>query len=807
MKNLFLVTIALILFTSALKAQTSTGGGVSGTVLDTARQPVAYAIVKISRAADSVFVKGTATNAKGAFYVTNLKEGGYKIKISYVGLLPYSTNANIEEGKLLALGSLIIKNSTNVLKQVNITSSAPIIEQRIDMSVINVRGIAAVAPNALEVMKFAPGVMVSDNEDNISMSGKSGVDVYIDGKLTRLGGRSLTNFLKSLPTGTVDQMEVISNPSSKYDVQGNKAIINIKTKKNQLLGFNGNIDGSSSHAINNIYDIGADLNYRWDKFVTTGYFGFHKGAFQSRDIQTRQLVDPGIDKTLFINNKNVDNWKDPNARVSIEYNFDKNNSLGVLIEAESSTNGKNYTTDILNHNNNLKTDSLIRTQSSSPNKRNWNTYDLNYHYSDQAGTDIALLADLSTFTHNINNSLFNNLISTNPQQDLGGNIFNTHNTIDIFSLRGDYTKQFKSNLKIESGFKVSDVKTNNDFVVQDLYQGIATPDFNQTNNYVYKEQINSLYLNIGKSFSKFAFQGGVRVEQSNINGVSTNTAGNQITRPDSSYINLLPSLYLSYFPDKTNILKLSYTQKITRPGYESLNPFNYQLDLFTYHLGNPGLRVQSNSSLEFSYTYNNNLTFTAAYNHIKDYFTPVFSQVKGITYDQVINTGKEDDVVFNLDLPIKVTKWWTMNNKASVFYNSFKGQFYDSYLDVGKWAFSAYSSQRFVLPYKFILQVSGRYYSPSQQLIYYNHDHGTLSTSIGRRLFNDKATVRVGAVDLFYTSKQRTDVNFNRVNYTELSLDETRQVFVSFNYSFGNPKVKSSSQTSVGDTDEKRRAN
>ncbi|MGY3211392.1 TonB-dependent receptor domain-containing protein [Mucilaginibacter sp. HD30] len=667
-----------------------------------------------------------------------------------------------------SLGTIRLQPSVNQLKEIRIQSRQALIHQQTDRSVISVNdAIKKLAANGLEIVSLAPGITISDNEDAIMMSGKSEVQIFINDKLVQITAGDLAKLLKAMPTGSIKQVELMSNPPAKYEVNGNTGIINIKTNA-VVKGVTGNADLSTSQAIHNWADLSGLLNYGAGKLAVSGYAAWHSGGYLTENVKARQL-NPGV---LNQQNINLDKWSDPVFRVALDYGLNRNSTFGGIIEREASTNTGSYDTYSQQETNSY------HTISQNPNVRHWNTYNLNYRYIDTLGRELTVDLDRADFSKNSQITLL-----TTGQAPIN---YATLTTIRINTLKADYAHSWKNKLKAEAGLKIAGVETGNS---QDM------------NQFHYSEQIHAAYTSLSKSYIRWGWQLGLRVEQTNAKGETR-----QLIKPDTGYFNLLPSAYLTWMPNAKHHFRLSVSRRIRRPDYGDLQPFVYVQDPLNLQTGNPGLRVQRNDQAELAYTFNDRITLLSTYSRANDYFSTIYQQAGNILIAMPGNTGKMQTLNFDLNYPIRVSKWWNMLNKANVGNDRFNGALFQGRLDLDKWRYQLSTSQRFVLPGAYQLQLSGRYTSASQNLIYYQQSSANVSLSISHKLFKEQASLRFGISDIFKTQRNYTRVSFGSLNYTDLGTFESRRVSFNFTWRFGNTKIRQTEERDRGDAEEKGRS-
>lgn len=746
---------------------------ISGIITDEKNQPLPGITLRLYHNGDSVLLQTTGTDAKGCFQLQ--QQANTYLHIQYTGY-----QSRIITSPAGNLGRIQLTPQPNLLNGVTVKTSLPFVQQGTDRTIISINSqTLKLADNALDVVRLAPGLTISDNEDAIALSGKDAVLVMINNKQVRLSSRDLIKLLKSMPTASLSQLEVMSNPSAKHDVTGNTALLNFKTKQNAIRGLTGNMDASTSLSIYNMGDVSGLFNYGTPKLAVSTYLGWHYGTYETRYNKETMLNS----NLLTQQNTSLDKWRDPVLRVTAEYHLNSRQTIGGLVEREVSTNKSSYETA------SQFAGQQTNTYAYNPNRRYWTTFNLNYRYADTTGNEFTADIDRAGYTKEDTSR-----IATDAQNVLQ---YSTHTVITITTAKVDYTHNWKNKWKIEGGAKLSAVNTDNRFTQSD----IPGNDY-----FVYREKVNSAYANLSKNYRRWGWQLGARLEQTHVKGTGTDAAGTHFQQPDSAYTNWLPAIYLSWQPLSGQHLRLSLNQRIKRPDYTDLQPFTYQTDPYHYQTGNPLLQAQKNTSAELSYTCKEKFTFTAAYTHTGNYFNPVLYRKGDITYQTTQNAGTMNNWDFNLNYPLTIRKWWTMINKASGFYNHFRGQLFGGMLDNGQWSYTASTSQRFTLPAKLQLQLSARYASPVTNLIYHQGSNANISLGLSRKLFHNQGSVGISVSDIFHTQRSITTVNFGSLRYTSYSTWESRRISLRFNWRFGNTKVQQTQDRETGNSDEKSRS-
>lgn len=800
--------ISALLFGSPGFAHAKFAGAISGTVIDKDKKAMDYATVSLLLAKDSSLVKGTLTDENGKFEISPLANGKYILSATMVGYKKVYSKAFIVDETLndLVLEPLQLTPVSQQLNEVSVLSQKPLIEHKIDKTVLNVENSTLAAGNsALEILEKAPGITV-DKDDKISLRGKQGVTVMIDGKPTYLSQTELANLLRSTEGNAIQSIEIISNPSAKYDAAGNSGIINIKLKKNRANGTNGNLTLGTGYGTFYKANAGITLNHRKNKVNFFGNYNYsnNKSANNLNIDRISNLENP-----TYFNQLSEFEWvnKNNNFKTGIDYFISEKNTLGLMVTGY--LNGGNET----NHNNTVigrtqhQTDSSLLVLSDNVRKFNSLSYSINYKSTiDTLGKELTMDLDYSRFSGNQKFD-YDNYFYTPTGQDRKPAVFYKNampSVIDIQSVKADYTHPFSKSLKMEAGLKSSWVKTDNDFQFKIKENASWANDPLRSNQFIYNENINAAYLNISKEFKTTHIQLGLRAEQTNSKGdLITN---NQMVK--RHYLNLFPSVFIKQPLSANHELGFSYSRRIDRPSYEDLNPFVYFLDEYTYNKGNAFLNPQYTNSYEIVYIYKKVYTATVNYSRTNDVITEVLlpDTAKKALYQTNENLARQASYSLNLDAPVKFVKWWNVNNNLNVFYLGFRtpnllGKEFKS----GKVAFQFNSNHNFMINKTLGAELTGKYESP---LVYgtYNILKPRYSVDFGvNKSFADKkANLKLAVSDIFNTRSQHISSLIPGVNYRIDQKHESRVFRLTFTYRLGSNDI-TPSRRNTGAEDEKSR--
>ncbi|HJP62511.1 MAG TPA: TonB-dependent receptor, partial [Mucilaginibacter sp.] len=602
--KIFYTILLLLGISAAALAQTAAPGGhVSGTLLDEHGKPMMFATTSLLNAKDSTIVKGAVSNDAGVYVFDRVKDGQYLVKVTTVGYdkaisKPFSIS---QSSKNVAVPQITMQPNDRNLNTVNVVATKPLIEQKSDRVVLNVAGSVLAAGNsAMDILERAPGVSV-DKDDNISLKGKQGVTVMLNDKLTYLTSAQLATLLRSTDGNTIQSIEIISNPSAKYDASGNSGIINIKLKKNKQTGTNGSITAGVGYGKNGKDNETFQLNHKDGRLNLFGTFS-HNDNKRTQDIDIRRIVTDGADQTYFNQFTTMPQSNHNNSyRVGADYDITDKNTFGVVLSGYFNSENYANTNRTYIGPNFTQVDSSLNTLSVIKQKYRNIAVNVNDTWKlDTAGQQLNIDLDYSKFKNDASSYYTTNyfLADGSIQRPTAflGNI--TPSTIDIHTAKADYTLPITKSTKFETGVKFSDVKTDND-LQQSLVDG---GQYASVNHFVYDEKIDAGYLNFSKDFKKTSVQLGLRGEYTSSNATGDSLNVRQVVA--RHYFNLFPSVFVNHTINDKNEVGVSYSRRIDRPQYDNLNPFVYRLDPYTYQKGNPYLKPQYTNNFELNYTYN-----------------------------------------------------------------------------------------------------------------------------------------------------------------------------------------------------------
>jgi len=786
--------------------QNSQKGSIQGFVKDALGKPIPGASLTLRKSTDTGrYVKNitggsTQSDDKGAFTL-RVSEGNYSLTASFIGLNNLEVPGIIVKGdQTLKIPDLILSEKSIGLKGVNVIAKKPFIERKVDKTVLNVEAdILATGENALEVLKKAPGVTL-DKDDHISLQGKQGVTIMLDGKLTYLSIDALTNLLKNMPASSIETIEIITQPSAKYDASGNSGIINIKTKKLKKAGLNGIITSGLAHGVYYRLNESINLNYKTGNWNIFANYDYSWNRNQNHLLLNRYFNTPGELATFNSDTYIMNNFQNHNYKGGIDYSISKTQTIGIQLNgyAYHGTNPTNNHTSILNANNLI--DSTLLAVSSNYFAGNGITYNLNYKNTlDTLGQELLANFDYSLYNNQSSTTLTNTFFQPKQIQSSSSNSIQTsspsHGDIRVGKL--DYTLPFNKTSKLDFGGKYSWVKTDNNINYDSLRNKTYVPALTQSNHFVYTEQVAALYGSFNKQWKKTGLVLGLRLEDTHSDGNSI-TLNNEVKR---SYLDFFPNLSISQKLDSNNQFGFNYSRRIDRPSYQDLNPFRFYLDQYTFQEGNPFLRPQYTESFEVSDTYKNTTFVSFNFSWIKDVATQIILQNDTTKVSKVTSENLANQYNFSLTFskPVHPTPWWTINLNLNTNFNKYtsKAGAGLSNVQLSRISGSANITNTLTFPNNWSGEVNAFYNAPAVYGYLMAKSQYAINAGIQKSFWNKKANLKLSVDDIFKMNKFRGSQVESNVDIQIVNYFDSRRASLSFTYGFGtNPQKHSKSTAS-----------
>ncbi|MGZ5134600.1 MAG: TonB-dependent receptor domain-containing protein [Flavitalea sp.] len=824
-KTPLLTVLIFILYSSQIFAQNKIGK-ISGNIKDDKQKAIDGATVSLLRSKDAVLVKVNVTDKSGNYEFEKIADGDYVISVTVTGFQkknsePFTISP---EKTSVTVTTLALSPTAKSLGQVTVTGKRPLIENKIDRTVINVEAAPTNAgATAMEVLEKSPGITV-DNDGNISLKGKQGVIVMMDGKPTYLSATDLANVLRNLSASAIDQIEIMTNPPAKYDASGNSGIINIKTKKGRTEGFNGSVstagtmgfykrDNSLLTPVRSTNSL--NLNYRKGKINLFGNLNYNYNENKNDLELTRKLYDQNGNINIISNQESEFNGRNNNYSAKIGFDFFQNKKTvwGIVLNGFTffgrphSVGGQIFT----------KPDGTIESvlESEGITKLNFANYSGNFNFKhtfDSTGKEITVDFDYVGYS-NSSKSLLITQSYDEPGRvktghfELKGNI---PGRINIYSIKSDFTYPMKKDMRFDAGFKLSYVENNNEVEYQRKGNNGWEND-SRSNHFIYDENINAAYVSINKKWKKFSAQAGLRLE-------NTNAKGQQITNDSTftrDYTSLFPTGYLNYEVTKNHMLTFSYGRRINRPNYQDLNPFIWFLDSLTYRQGNPYLLPQYSNNFEIRHSYKNGITTVINYTRTTDALSQLLIQPdigKRVTYLTPANVASQENIGIAITYPLKVAKWWNSNIYFNLFNNHFSGIHFNPIIqqneeiDVQYTSYMINITNNFTFNKGWSAELSGFYRAKGVDGLSISDPMYFMALGGQKTIMKGKGTLRMNLRDPFHWQKYGGTTKYSNIDVRVKNRWNNRALSVSFSYRFGKTTVAQARRRSSGANDEESRA-
>lgn len=788
------------------------GGGqpfgiISGALHDeTTKEHVEYASVLLYRAKDSTMVTGAISDTKGRFQLENIYPGKYYLKVRFIGyqdkIVPGISIS--QQSANLKLDDIYISPATSDLSGVVITANRNTVSTNLDRKVITVdKTMALSGGSAADVMENIPSVAV-DAEGNVSLRGNQNITLLIDGKPASQAGISSSDVLNQMPASAIESIEIITNPSVRYDPDGTSGIINIVLKKKALQGFNGQISGTAG--THDKYNGSLNLNYRHEKFnlftSIDGRYGLNKSAFESVRTSTIENVTNILRQSQDGSGKR----KSMNYSAGIDYFLNSRNNFTLSWQQRDMNFGQEGTMIYKNYNAN---DTLLRYfDRYNNNERNVlsNTYTLSYKHSfAQKGREFT--SDLIVNDNNMDNDQQTrqqnyDLVSL---QKLGQSMMQHNiakNINRFYTFQGNYIQPLKGDARLEAGYKTTwrTLEMDYDYNNFNNLTGEWVALDQLKNHYNYDEKLYAVYGIYGNSWKKLKYQGGLRFEQ-----VFTQSKVKQTnTEYNENYTSFYPSLHLQYDLGKGREMQLSYSRRVDRPSPRDMNPYVDYSDSLNIRIGNPALKPEYTNSIELGlmkYWNKSSLSATSFFKNTTGMVENIRTlDANGVSTEIPQNINNSQSYGFEFVVTNNPAKWLRLNSNFSV-YRYLVSAIPEQNIDgADRLSYSARVNASFNFSKDGALQLIANYMSPTNSVQEKRDGNFTMDASVRQDVFKNKLTLTLRATDIFNTrnfNSTTTGSNFTSVNKRHI---ESRVLYAGFQLRINNYSRKADKDRLNGDT-------
>lgn len=777
----------------------SAQSGISGRIANKEGSPLMGTTILLLSQSDSSFLIGCVSDSDGRFKISDIKPDLYMLSFSMIGFRKFDLLQPVGQNTNNELGDILLEEDSYLLSNVAVVGRRPPIKVEPGKVIINVSAaLLSTDGNILDALRKLPGVIVQ-NDGTIILNGKSGVNVLIDDKVTYLSGENLINYLRSIPVESVENIELISQPSSKYDASGNSGIINIQKKKIKGQGINlaissglesgkytkgnENLSLSFHHNRLNIY---ADYTYYWGKdYIDMSVSGHYLDPETTRPLELRK------DFTSDIKRQHKSHY----MKVGVDYDFSDKIGIGTYFSSNWFHQNKNELTisDFFNKDK-IQSDSTL-TALSTPDFSYTNITggaNLVYKFAKKGKWDASF--DYQLFNQEDNywlQSVFETHINPVKQDTLSGK---TSGDIKIYSGQTNFTYGISEKFGITAGIKSVFVNIRTNALYNNLMNGYWLENNNFSSNFHYKENINAGYLQLNAKWSsQLLTEIGLRLENAYTNNKYSSSM--QDSMFSKTYLYLFPTFTAEYQLSENHNLSLMYARRIVRPNYRNMNPFVEVRDPFLYEQGNTDLRPELIDNIEISWLFKNRYSFNVFYSHRNAPISLSFLVEDSRVLIMPRNLSGSNSFGLRIGLNnLQPFKWWTAHLNGTLTYKYFDWMIPGETLKNETMTSMIHFNNQFSLPYRWEAEANG--FCSGQMIEGQTTVKPLWSIALGvrKKLFNDKFSMYIYAQDIFHSIGPRVAVNSNYLYYTSKEKNDSRMIGMSLSYRFSRGKEIKKSQ-------------
>ena len=808
--NRFFAVVGLLFVTNVLTAQPRQPGQVRGQVEEAPGQFVPQANLLLYKQLDSTLVKATVTDEQGRFSLVNLPYDTYYLAVSLLGYQPYRSASILinSDNPVIDLGSIRLVSQARQLGEVRVVGRRPFVEQDADKTVLNVsNSLVSAGGNALDVLSKAPNLTVDPQSNTISLLGKQGVAVLINGKRSYLTEQELTSFLQNLPVNSIDRIEIVTNPPARYESAGSAGLINIILKKDQSQGLNGTYTGGWGIGETVKYSSGLSMNYRSGRLNAFGSIDWAVNPLHWQTSVQRYVTTRSPRLLLDVDNEAYRKPVSLPVSAGMDMFLSARTTLGVLLNYQMSR--ENQTIYNRMYFRTTQLDSLLRINNDNRTEATNRLLNLNVrHVFDTTGRghlgphELNADLDVSRYTrisqdHYAGGYVLPDGIVSQPLYYRGY----TPNRIDILSVRIDYRRGVSRRWTLETGYKGTHVQTDSDVRFEQQQGDNWQTESLFSRHFRYDETVHAGYVTLNHTSPVYELRAGLRAEatQSSAFLVTTNETVSRW------YVDLFPSLTVSRKLGKHQ-LQLALSRRIDRPNYQNLNPNIIFRSPLVFAQGNPFITPQYAQSIQFTHTYGSLVT-SVGYSATRDAIGSVLTQddVTLIQRGTVINMDRFENLNASSSFSLRFTPAWSSVNNVSFYYNRFIFPYLNGIVRNQQMSINVRTTHNLTLPADWLLEVSAFYQSPQAMGLVRIKSQGQLSIGVQKTFAQKRATLRINWVDILYTNTYRATLSYKNLNLTQYLQTETRQARATFTYRLGSQNIKAARKRTTSTEDEQRR--
>ncbi|MFT5892567.1 MAG: hypothetical protein ACI9Y7_002679 [Dokdonia sp.] len=753
--------------------------GLKGKVIDEFGDPIELVAVSLYKTVDSTFVRGVITDQFGVFNLEDINSGDYYIRTSALGFNEtYSDVIKIDSDEIIDLDPIVLTTSITALEGVLIVVDNSVVERKSDRFIVKVKESALVVGTSIDLLRTTPFISISGS-NQISLQGKSTL-VLLDNK--PIPDSSVESILQMIPAGNISSIELITNPSAKYDaIYG--AVINIITKSGQSDGYTGNVSLVGAYGRLGAFSVNTSLNYKKGALTTFGSLGYIKNDQFSYNNTKRVLDNANVSN---VNEEEIDRFFNQNfysVQAGMEYEINENQKIGALV----TTNPVRRTGDFNSVNKfrllNAAVDSVLVTKSPFKSKGATNNYNINYNLlADSTRTELSVLGTYTSFRNDLEQFFTSEVLDDGGATLRVPGPFQTANItdIDVWIAQVDFVRNLNNEWKLETGIRNQITNSDSNITYNEENNNgalVVVPEF--SNDIELKETISAAYAIVSKNWAKDQIQLGLRLE---------NTKSSFTGAASQENLKLFPSLFYQHDINKKYNFSLSYRRTIRRAPYNELVPYTIFVNNFTVFTGNPSLQPQFDDIISLDVNLNK-LNLSLSYTNIDGMFGqfPISQDFDtGVTFFSLQNLDRSKDIILNAYFPLKITSWWKTRNSGAIFgYSKSTGEVLGNEFSLSSSWFNFRSNHTITFSKSVELELVGDYSSDLTSELTRIGAVGNVNASLLIKVLKNQGQITIGAYEIIQRNVFTSDQFFSNYSSEKFRFRDSRRVRVGFTYNFG----------------------
>lgn len=783
----YIVTCVVFFFLPICSAYSQV---VKGITLDSSNTPIPFATLAFLNKSDSTIINGIISDENGVFEI-KVDTGIYLLKTSAIGFDTKCCDlVSIQSNSIDNSIKVILSKSPQTLNEITVNAIRSTVEFKNGNITVNIENSPLAKGNTVYDLFFKmPGVSVDNNL--IYLNGKPGVSIMIDGRLQQISNSQLLNLLKSMNAEAIEKIELFKNPPAKYDASGTSGIINIKTKKSKVKGFNGSTYTSFSQGFYPRTSGGILFNYKSNRILFFSNLDFNYNYYHVDASFDRKFTTDSSITELITENVMKELESGLNYKIGTDWSINKNNIVGFKVEGGPGSFVSNSTGITRIHGENTLNFDHLNSIVNNPDKWLSNNFNLNSeHHFDSLGTVLNFSSDYTLLSEIVSSNIKNIYMDKNNMEVLPSNMFrnNNDNKTVIFASKVDFNKYINDKTSVQFGAKTSYIKTENNYIFE-RYDNASLGFNNDTslsNNYLYEEQTYAAYINVDRKYKNVNLQLGIRAENTNLEGRNTNK-GFQLKQ---SYYNLFPNVSLEYSPSEKHNFQANFNRRIDRPQYGDLNPFRYFRDQYQFYEGNPFLLPHYSNNIELSHSFKKIITNSLTYTRIENVMLHYTSQDDStkIFTESIKNMRMNNIISYLMYIQKDLTSWWRTSLNANISYIEYQGDINGERFKTASLFYNPSLINTFLLPKSTKIEILSFFRSGKNNGLVQVRPRWMITLAVKKSFLDGKLDCSIGIDDIFYTGYFRTWAKFKNQDWNYKVTQDTRRLTISINYNFGKSK-------------------